>query len=209
MQAQSGVGRGNSPWCQGISMTDAPQADVVRNSRRRSRFWWFAGVICVIAAVLGVSIRVMLARAEPILRKRVVETLSARFKSRVELSELHVWIADGIHAEGKGLKIFGDNDPNRWEPGIQPLIAIGEFHFLTGLRNLFLQPMRIDTVFVQGFTMNVPPKNDRRQMANLRPRGKERIAVDNFIFSDAQIVVNGENPNKLPLKFDISDLRLI
>jgi len=150
----------------------------------------------------------MLARAEPILRKRVVETLSARFKSRVELSELHVWIADGIHAEGKGLKIFGDNDPNRWEPGIQPLIAIGEFHFLTGLRNLFLQPMRIDTVFVQGFTMNVPPKNDPKEMANFLPRVKERIAVDKFIFSDAQILVNAKNPNKLPLKFDISDLRL-
>ena len=91
----------------------------------------------------------MLTRAEPILRQRVIETLSVRFKSKVELSELHVWIADGIRAEGKGLKIYGANDPNQWEPGVQPLIAIGEFHFQTGLRNLFLQPMHVDSVFTR------------------------------------------------------------
>jgi hypothetical protein len=150
----------------------------------------------------------MLARAEPILRQRVIETLSARFKSRVELTELHVWIADGIHAEGKGLKIFGAHDPNRWEPGIQPLIAIGEFHFQTGLRNLFLSPMRVDTVFVRGFTMNVPPKNERKEMSNFRRQGKIRIAVNNFLFSDAQIIINSENPSKAPLEFDIGNLRL-
>ena len=150
----------------------------------------------------------MLARAEPILRERVIETLSARFKSPVELAELHVWIADGIHAEGKGLKIYGAHDPNRWEPGIQPLIAIGEFHFQTGLRNLFLQPMRIDSVFVQGFTMNIPPKNERKQIAGFRPRGKIRIAVHEFLFSEAQIIINTENPSKPPLEFDISNLRM-
>jgi hypothetical protein len=162
----------------------------------------------VLAVSVGVSIRLTLARAEPILRQRVIETLSVRFKSKVELSELHVWIGDGIHAEGKGLKIYGANDPNRWEPGVQPLIAIGEFHFQTGLKNLFLQPMRVDTVFVRGFTMNIPPKNDRKQMANFRQRGKIKIAVDKFSFSDAQIVINTENPNKPPLEFDISGLRL-
>jgi hypothetical protein len=189
-------------------MTDAPRADVARHNRRRSRLWWFAGLVFVFAASVGVGMRIVLARAEPILRKRVTETLSAHFKSRVDLAELHVWIADGIHAEGKGLKIYGPNDPNRWEAGVQPLIAIGKFHFQTGLRNLFLQPMRVDTVFVQGFTLNVPPKNDRKQMANFRPRGKIRIRVDKFIFSNAQIVINTENPNKRPLEFDINDLRL-
>ena len=68
--------------------------------------------------------------------------------------------------------------------------------------------MRVDTVFVQGFTLNIPPKNDRQQIANFRPRGKIGIRVDKIIFSDAQIVINTENPNKRPLEFDINDLRL-
>ena len=189
-------------------MPDPPRAAHAAQKRRRSRVWWLVGVLCAFAVTFGVGVRLMLARTEPILRKRVIETLSVRFKSKVELSELHVWISDGIHAEGKGLKIYGANDPNRWEPGVQPLIAIGEFHFQTNLRNLFMQPMRVDTVFVQGFTMNIPPKNERKQMANFRQRGKIRIAVDKFIFSDAQIVINTENPNKPPLEFDISDLRM-
>lgn len=189
-------------------MPDPSRATIARQKRRRSGVWWLGGVVCVLAIVLGITIRLMLARAEPILRQRVIETLSVRFKSKVELAQLHVWIADGIHAEGKGLKIYGTNDPNRWEPGVQPLIAIAEFHFQTGLRNLFLQPMRVDTVFVRGFTMNIPPKNDRKQIASFRQRGKIRIAVDKYIFSDAQIVINTENPNKPPLQFDISDLRL-
>lgn len=185
-----------------------PSRATAGQERHQSRIWWVVAAVSVFAIIFGIAIRLILSRAEPILRQRVIETLSVRFKSKVELSELHVWIADGIHAEGKGLKIYGANDPNHWEPGIQPLIAIREFHFRTGLRNLFLQPMRVDTVFVQGFTMNIPPKNDRKQMANFRPRGKIRIGVDNFIFADAQIVINTENPNKPPLEFDISDLRL-
>lgn len=150
----------------------------------------------------------MIEQAGPILRKRVIETLSLRFKSQVELAELHVWIADGIHAEGKGLKIYGATDPNPWEPGVQPLIAIGEFHFQTGLRNLFLRPMRVDTVFVRGFTLNIPVKKDRGEMANIRQRGKTSVDVAKFVFSDAQIVINTPNPNKAPLEFDISDMQL-
>ena len=64
-------------------------------------------------------------RAQPILRARVIETLSTRFKSRVELGELHVWIANGVHVEGGGLKIYGATDPNPWEAGVQPLLEIG------------------------------------------------------------------------------------
>jgi AsmA-like protein len=150
----------------------------------------------------------MIARAEPILRKRVIETLSLRFKGRVELAELHVWVANGINVQGKDLRIFGATDPNPWEPGIQPLIAIGEFHFQTGLRNLFLQPMRVDTVFVRGLTMNIPPKNDRKQIANIRRHGKISVDVSKFIFASAKIVINTPNPNKAPLEFDISDVQL-
>ena len=150
----------------------------------------------------------MMSRAEPILRKRVIESLSLRFKSRVELAELHVWIADGIHLQGKGLKIFGTSDPNPWEPGVQPLIDIAEFHFQTGVRSLFMQPMRVDTVFVGGFTMNVPAKKERQQMANIRHRGKISVDVNKFVFSDAKIVIDTPNPNKPPLEFDISEMQL-
>jgi hypothetical protein len=187
---------------------DAPLALNANKRRHRSRWWWFVGVVLAFAATFAIVIRVVVTHAEPILRKRVIETLSVRFKSRVELAELHVSVANGIHAEGKGLKVFGASDPNPWEPGVQPLISIDEFHFQTSLRNLFLQPMRVDTVSVKGFTMNVPARNNRGEMANMRRRGKLSIAVNQFLFSDAKVVINTANPTKPPLEFDISDLRL-
>jgi AsmA-like protein len=163
----------------------------------------------VFLAVVGICIRLVITRAEPILRARVIETLSARFKSRVELAELHVWVANGVHVEGKGLKVYGATDPNPWEDGVQPLLEIGEFRFQTALRGLFREPTHVDTIYVSGLTMNIPPKNDRQQMNNLRKRGgKMSVAVDRFVCADTKLIINTAKPGKPPLEFDISDLRM-
>jgi len=127
----------------------------------------------------------------------------------VELSEIHVWIANGLHVDGKGLQIYGATDPNPWEPGVQPLLEIGEFRFQTGLRNLFREPMRVDTIFVNGLVINIPPPRERQQVGNMRRRsGKITIAVDHFICSDTKLIINTAKPGKAPLEFDIADLRM-
>lgn len=163
----------------------------------------------VLLGVVLVCIRIAMARAEPILRTRVIETLSTRFKSRVELAEIHVSIANGLHVDGKGLKIFGATDPNPWEEGVQPLLEIREFRFQTALSNLFREPMRVDTIFVDGLAMNIPPKDNRQEIRNLRRRGgKMSIAVDHFDCTDTRLIINTSRPGKAPLEFDISDLRL-
>lgn len=87
-------------------------------------------------AVIGVMGSVMVSRAEPILRARVIETLSTKFKSRVELDGFHVSLLKGLQVSGEGLRIFGDTDPNNHEAGIQPLIAGAEFRFRTGIVDL-------------------------------------------------------------------------
>jgi hypothetical protein len=151
----------------------------------------------------------VIARAQPILRTRVIDTLAARFKSRVELVDLHVWVANGLHVDGKGLKIYGATDPNPWQSGVQPLLEIGEFRFQTALGNLFRVPMNVDTIFVSGLTMNIPPKSDRKQMTSMRKRGgKMSITVDRFVCTDTKLMINTDKPGKLPLEFDIGDLRM-
>jgi len=178
--------------------------------RRLSRKWrWFLGISVAILALIAVCVRIVIVRAEPILRTRVIETLSTRFQSRVDLAELHVWIENGINVEGKGLKIFGATDPNPSESGIQPLIGVRSFRFQTALRNLFREPMYVDTVFISGLTMNIPPKNDRAQMAKLRRRGgKMSIFVSHFLCTDTKLIVNTDKPGKAPLEFDISRLQM-
>jgi len=189
-----------------------PSARIATMLRRnRTRVWrWILWISILLIVVLGVCVRIVIVRAQPILRARVIETLSARFKSRVELADLHVWIADGVHVDGGGLKIYGATDPNPWEEGIQPLLEIGEFRFQTALRSLFRDPMHVDTIFVSGLTVNIPPKNDRQQMTNMRRQGgKMSIAVDYFVCSGTKLFINTSRPGKPPLVFDISDLRMM
>lgn len=178
--------------------------------RSRSRTWrWVLGILAILLVGTAVSVRLVTARAQPILRARVIKTLATRFKSRVELAELDVSIAHGLHVKGKDLEIYGSTDPNSSEPGFQPLIRIGEFRFQTALSSLFRTPMRVDTIYVDGLVMNVPPKNDRQQLRNLRQRsGKLSIAVDRIVCVDAKLIINTAKPGNEPLEFDIKDLRL-
>lgn len=183
---------------------------VVSVRRRKSHKWrWIAGALVVLAVLVLIAVRIVIARAEPILRARVIDTLSTRFKSKVELAELHVWVVEGIHVEGKGLKIFGATDPNPSAPGVQPLLEIGEFRFRTALQDLFRTPMHVDAVFVSGMNMNIPPKNDRGQMGNLQQgSGKISIAVDHFVCTNTKLLINTDKPGKEPLEFNIRDLRM-
>src|SRR5580704_12379975 len=91
--------------------------------RRRRRWLWIVGSLAVLAIAGFAYGRYFLSHAQPILRDRVVETLSARFKTKVELAELDVWLGDGLNVSGKGLNIFGPTDPNPSEPGVQALIS--------------------------------------------------------------------------------------
>ncbi len=178
--------------------------------RRRLRRWrWIVGILATFLAVAGISVYIVIARAQAILRSRVIDTLSTRFKSRVELVDLRVWIANGVHIEGHALKIYGATDPNPWEPGVQPLLEVGEFRFQTALRSLFREPMHVDTIYVRGLTMNVPPKRDRAQFSKMRRRGgKMSITVDHFVCADTKLVINTDRTGKVPLEFDISDLHM-
>lgn len=178
--------------------------------RRISRTWkWIFALSVGTLALAAICARIVIIRAEPILRTRVIETLSTRFQSRVELAELHVWIENGINVEGKGLQIFGATDPNPSESGIQPLIEVGSFRFQTALRNLFREPMYVDTVFIRGLTLNIPPKNDRAQMGKMRRRGgKMSIVVSHFLCTDTKLIVNTDKPGKSPLEFDISRVQM-
>lgn len=164
-------------------------------------------MLTLLAATL-ICARIVIDRAEPILRARVIETLSTRFHSRVELDEIHVWIADGLHVQGRGLKVFGATDPNPWQTGVQPLLAVSQFSFQTALRNLFREPMRVDTIFVDGLTVNIPAPGQRNDMRDLRRRGKTSIAVDQFLCTNTVLLINSARPEKPPLQIDIGDIRL-
>ncbi len=159
--------------------------------------------------VFAMAVRLVIARAEPIMRARVIETLSNRFHSKVDLASFQVSVADGVEVSGGGLRIFGATDPNPYQPGVQALIAVGEFRFQTPVRSLFRSPMHVDTVYMKGLELNIPPKEDRRQMTDMSSRtGEMKVFVDQFVCEDTRLIVNTSKPGKPPLEFDIENLKM-
>jgi len=177
--------------------------------RTHSGLWYWIVGIFIIAAAIIMTLAIVISRAKPIIRARVIETLSVRFKSKVELDDFNVSPLQGLQVSGKGLRIFGDKDPNNHEPGIQPLIAVNYFRFRTGIFDLLHSPMHVDTVYIKGLQLNLPPREQREEMEGMGPKGgKIRIVVDKFVCEDTQLVINTLRPGKLPLEFDIASLKM-
>ena len=134
--------------------------------------WQKIGIVAVILlAISAIGLHFLRAHAEPILRARVIETLTARLQSKVELADFHVWVEDGLAVSGSGLKIYGKTDPNTHEPGVQPLIGIEEFRFQTGLLSLLRSPMHVHSVRLRGLVLNIPPAGERHEMQSMGPHG--------------------------------------
>ncbi len=184
-------------------------ASRARNARRWRAWPWVAAFLAALGIAILLEAHYFLSHAQAILRDRVVETLTARFKTKVELAELDVSVTDGLNVSGRGLKIFGPTNPNRSEPGVQPLISLQEFRFKTGVFSLLRSPMHVDTVYVKGMVLNVPPKEDQARLSEMgdssgRKMMKTSIAVDKIVCDDTELIINTSKPGKAPLVFQIS-----
>jgi len=179
-----------------------PFADLFRTRARKILAIVLLAILAMVAAL-----SILAHHAEPLLRARVIETLSTRFQSRVELADLRVSVYQGLVVSGKGLMIYGQDDPDIQRAGVQPLIGVDEFRFRAGVMSLLASPAHIGTVYIKGLQLNIPPKQDRQQFRNMGPKGgKIRFVVDQFRSDKAALIINTNRPDKLPLEFDIQNL---
>lgn len=172
--------------------------------RRHPYVFWItiAILLLIIAAVIAVEIVVH--RAEPILKARVIETLSTRFHSRVELARFHVSVLKGVEVEGEGLKLY----PYLLNTQ-EPLFALNHFYFRTTWSNLFRSPMQIGNVTVQGLAIHLPPKDQRANIPHLSEKqGHIRILVSEIVCDSATLILGTNRPGKVPLDFEIGPLYL-
>lgn len=183
---------------------------ISQGSAKKYHRWKLIGVIaCIVLASAGGIARLVIDRAQPILRTRVIETLSNRFKGKVELATLNVSLVKGLEVSGSGLKIYGPTDPNPYAPGVQALISLQEFHFHAGVRNLFRSNVHVDTVYVKGMELNIPPKENRQEFTSMSSQTRKMsIIVDKFVCEDTKLLINTLKPGKPPLEFAIGDLRM-
>ncbi len=170
-------------------------------------FMWIAVVLFLLAAAAFTVVAIYFRRAEPILRARVINTLSTRFDSRVELATFDVSVLQGFEVNGGGLKLY----PNHLDMQ-QPLFSVDKFSFRTGWQDLFRTPMHVGLVRLSGLAINLPPKEQRHDIPKLNQggsgSGKIEILVDELDIDNARLVLGTSKPGKVPLDFEISKLRM-
>ena len=169
-----------------------------------------AGILIVVILIAG---DVVLHRVGPILKARVIATLSRRFDSRVELDRFQVSAVRGFEISGDGLRLY----PNHLSM-TEPLIQVDHFSFhLLSWRQLMQTPNYIGKVRVSGLVIHVPSKSQRAQLKPLtsasqpvpRPsHSAPQLTVGEILIDRASVVFENNQPGKVPLTFVIHKLTL-
>jgi hypothetical protein len=181
--------------------------------RRRWVLWMGMGFV-LLAIVGAVAVEWALRQMQPLIRRKVVETLSARFNSPVELDRLSLSVDKDVIVTGGGLRILylaGPTKPDA-RPNAPPMLTVESFEFRTGWRELLRPTTRLVTVKVHGMQVNIPPKEERGPAMPDDPKRKGQsalgIAVDKIECTDAKIVIETSKPGKKPLEFNVGRLTL-
>jgi hypothetical protein len=184
---------------------------------------WVLGGLLVALAGAAVVVKMGLRRAEPFLRARIVEELTDRFHSRVELDSFNVSLVNGLWAEGKGLRIW---PPANYPKDVsvpagegEPLIRLDEFRFHAPLRYAPGKQIAVSVVELKGLKIDMPPRSHFEHAAdagNPKVAAKPKSAmarlvnfeVETMECADTELVMETSKPGKLPMVFKIAHLRL-
>ncbi len=192
-------------------------ADVTRDrasSWQRNRWltWVAGGLVLGLAAVAG-GLVILARRAEPFLHARIVQELQQHFHARVELDSFHISLANGLRAEGKGLRIWPPAPMADETAPAEPMIRLDDFRFHVPLRYQPGKTIHIPLVELKGLHVNLPPRPHfgRPAVETAKPGGNRAMVsfqVETLECTGAQLVLGTAKPGKLPLDFAIAHFKL-
>lgn len=193
-------------------MARLTDSDVRASAKHRRPRWvrltaWIClGVFMVFVAAFA-ALAIYFHRAQPLLKQRVVEALSARYDSRVELASFNVSAWHGFEVTGTGLTLY----PRQLQMS-QPLISADKFAFRIDWLGLLRNPMHIHLVRIHGLDIHLPPKQPRGSTSSVNPGGSQLsqlpVIVDRLEVDHATLVMGVKTPGKTPLTFQISQIEL-
>lgn len=198
-----------------------PAETQIHPAHEHRLLWRFLIVICsvALAAFAGFLVAgdILLHRAGPMLKAKVIESLSARFDSRVELDGFRVSMVKGFQVSGTGLRLY----PNHFDMA-DPMLEANSFSFrMVHWQQFFRSPLVVNRVQVHGLTVRIPPKNQRSAVSRFsgggpgqsvsgsgEPASAIRFAVGQVLIDHADLIIENSNPAKQPLHFAIHRLQL-
>jgi AsmA-like C-terminal region len=195
-------------------VTNSVQHDAPARSHSKRRLHriliWVSSILVVLIIAALIAGNILLHHASPVLKAKVIQTLSTRFDSRVQLDKFQVSLIKGFQVSGSGLKLY----PNHLASD-GPMIAVDRFSFrVLGWRQLLRTPLLVHHVQVSGLSIHIPPKNQRANMPHLQNQGEDqshagiKIEVVQIDVDQATLVIENGKPNKVPLNFVIHRLVL-
>ena len=189
----------------------------------RKRNWIVAigGVTVAIAVGLFIAARVLSARIEPYARQAVINYLSQRFDSDVDLRALHIRLSEtsplrlawtrgrGAWAriDGQGLALRMKNRPEA-----VPLFVVKNFRCEVSVESLLHPPVQVSQVFVDGIEIQIPPREERRPANPASDSGaggsNPGVRIAKVTIEHAGLTLQPRDPKRFPLRFDIQRLVL-
>jgi AsmA-like C-terminal region len=172
----------------------------------RQRAWlWLGMVVLGIAIAVAAIFEILLHQAEPILRARLTQSLSARFHSRVDLGTLNVSLFRGFEVSGKDLEMFPYNVDSH-----TPTFSVRRFAFRTTYSSLIHSPLHIGHVEVEGLRINLPPRSQRRETTPGQGHASAKVTVfvDQLDCTDTVLTLGTDKPGRVPTRFVIQRLNL-
>jgi hypothetical protein len=191
-------------------------------SRRPAARKWVVllGVFLALASGSAIYLAWRARHMDDAIRQWVVQNLTRRFETRVELAGLQVTPYPSLSVTGENLAIYyqGRRD-------LPPLIHVDTFRFSLKWTAIWKLPRHISSVEVESMTITVPPKGTERGPVTIsaeeepNERKKEpskfvaSLIVDEIACKDTLFITSprkGEpgKPPKEPLEWDIHNLDL-
>ena len=196
-----------------------------RPLRKKAWFWAALSLLGLVIVLAGIFTRVVPMSSE-VLRQRIVNTLSNKLDSDVELGALTMRVFPGLRAHGTDLRIRRRGTP----ADVPPLITIKSFHVDANLIGLWRKHVR--HVQLDGLDIAIPPKEVRRaqkvehqmadaadpaKMAKPEPTPEEKrqdplkvggVTLDRVDTNDARLIILPGKPGKAPKTWAIHHLRM-
>ena len=189
---------------------------------------WLVVTTLVFTVVVGgvfVAAFILAKRVEPYIREQAIQYLRKRFDSEVELARLQVHVPPVsplrlLFGGGRGTlaQVEGTNLSLRHHgrSDVPPMLAIKHFSFEADLGALLDTPKTVNRVTLDGLEIQIPPKGERprfgsQQSPDETPTAKAAsgsVVIEEVLIRNARLIILPKDKAKVPLRFDIHDLRL-
>jgi hypothetical protein len=180
-----------------------PAAKIEESPKSRTNRWLIAAG--AVLAVLIIAAAVAANSAKPWARERVLTALKENYSSGLEVKDLDVSLFPTASITGYGLLL-----QQKDEQGGPPLVAIQTFTATTGFWNLFEKPIRIRRVRLEGLEIHVRT-GDRNKASDEKQNQNQKhphLVIDEVIADGTRLETIPDQPNKVPLVWDIKKLTL-